>query len=59
VFPFIFNGRAPVLFRRFGGSAVLVFGEPAMWRPLDDLLVHTKEGVETLARLGEPIANAN
>jgi phosphatidylserine decarboxylase len=40
---------------RFGGSAIVVFGEPGMWRPSDDLLEHTKEGVETLVRLGEPV----
>jgi phosphatidylserine decarboxylase len=40
---------------RFGGSAIVVFGEPGMWRPSDDLLDHTKEGVETLVRLGEPV----
>jgi phosphatidylserine decarboxylase len=41
---------------RFGGSAIVVFGEPGMWCPSDDLLEHTKEGVETLVRLGEPVA---
>ena len=40
---------------RFGGSAIVMFGEPGKWRPFDDLLEHTKQGVETLARLGEPI----
>jgi phosphatidylserine decarboxylase len=40
---------------RFGGSAIVVFGEPGTWRPSDDLLEHTKEGVETLVRLGEPV----
>jgi phosphatidylserine decarboxylase len=40
---------------RFGGSAIVVFGEPGRWRPSDDLLEHTKEGVETLVRLGEPV----
>jgi phosphatidylserine decarboxylase len=40
---------------RFGGSAIVVFGEPEMWRPSDDLLEHTKEGIETLVRLGEPV----
>jgi phosphatidylserine decarboxylase len=40
---------------KFGGSAILVFGEPAIWRPSDDLLEHTKGGIETLVRLGEPI----
>jgi phosphatidylserine decarboxylase len=40
---------------RFGGSAIVVFGEPGRWRPSDDLLEHTKEGIETLVRLGEPV----
>jgi len=40
---------------RFGGSAIVVFGEPGAWQPADDLLAHTKEGVETFVRLGEPI----
>ena len=40
---------------RFGGSAIVMFGEPGKWRPFDALLEHTKRGVETLARLGEPI----
>jgi phosphatidylserine decarboxylase len=40
---------------RFGGSAIVVFGEPGTWRPSHDLLEHTKEGVETLVRLGEPV----
>jgi phosphatidylserine decarboxylase len=43
---------------RFGGSAIVVFGEPGAWRPSDDLLAHTKDGVETLVRLGEPIGFA-
>ena len=42
-------------FFRFGGSAIVMFGEPGKWRPFDALLEHTKQGVETLARLGEPI----
>jgi predicted MFS family arabinose efflux permease len=40
---------------RFGGSAIVMFGEPGKWRPFDALLEHTKQGVETLARVGEPI----
>jgi phosphatidylserine decarboxylase len=40
---------------RFGGSAIVVFGEPDMWCPFDDLLKHSREGVETLVRLGESI----
>ncbi len=43
---------------RFGGSAVIVFGEPRRWRPSEDLLAHTKDGIETLVRLGEPVALA-
>jgi phosphatidylserine decarboxylase len=40
---------------RFGGSAIVVFGEPDRWSPSDDLLRRTKEGIETLVRLGEPV----
>ena len=41
---------------RFGGSAIVVFGEPDRWSPSDDLLRRTKEGIETLVRLGEPVS---
>jgi phosphatidylserine decarboxylase len=41
---------------RFGGSAIVVFGEPDKWCPSDDVLEHTKESVETLVRLGECVA---
>jgi phosphatidylserine decarboxylase len=41
---------------KFGGSAVVVFGERSAWRPSDDILKFTKENIETLVRLGEPIA---
>ena len=41
---------------KFGGSAVAIFGEPGAWRPSDDLLEHTPEGMETIVRLGEPVA---
>lgn len=40
----------------FGGSAVVVFGEPGAWRPSADLLEYTPQGVETLVRLGDPVA---
>jgi phosphatidylserine decarboxylase len=43
-------------FFRFGGSAIMVLGEPGVWRPTDDLLAHTREGIETLVRLGEMVA---
>ncbi len=41
---------------KFGGSAVVVFGERGAWRPSDDILKYTKEKIETLVRLGDPIA---
>jgi phosphatidylserine decarboxylase len=40
---------------RFGGSAIVVFGERRAWRPSEDIVNCTNEGVETLVRLGEPI----
>jgi phosphatidylserine decarboxylase len=40
---------------RFGGSAIVVFGEPGRWRPFDDLLEHTRRGIETFVRLGQPV----
>jgi phosphatidylserine decarboxylase len=40
---------------RFGGSAIVVFGEGGAWQPADDLIAHTKEGVETFVRLGDPV----
>jgi phosphatidylserine decarboxylase len=33
----------------------VVFGEPGAWRPCEDIVTHTTEGVETLVRLGETI----
>jgi phosphatidylserine decarboxylase len=44
---------------RFGGSAVVMFGEPGAWRPAEDMLQKTSEGVETLVRLGDEIASAS
>jgi phosphatidylserine decarboxylase len=43
-------------FFHFGGSAIIVFGEARAWRPSDDLLKHTSEGVETFVQLGETVA---
>jgi len=40
---------------KFGGSAVVLFGEPGKWRPADDILEHTAQNVETLIRLGDTI----
>jgi phosphatidylserine decarboxylase len=42
---------------RFGGSAIVVFGERGRWRPAADLLENTAKGIETLLRLGEPVAS--
>jgi phosphatidylserine decarboxylase len=41
---------------KFGGSAVVLFGQKQAWRPADDILQHTREGMETYLRLGEVIA---
>jgi phosphatidylserine decarboxylase len=43
---------------RFGGSAVVMFGEPGAWCPSEDILRKTGEGVETFVRLGEEIGSA-
>jgi phosphatidylserine decarboxylase len=43
---------------RFGGSAIVVFGQPGAWLPTDDILEHTQQNIETLVRLGEPVAQA-
>jgi phosphatidylserine decarboxylase len=40
---------------KFGGSAIIVFGESGSWRPSDDLLEYTKRGIETLVRLGDTV----
>lgn len=41
----------------FGGSTVVVLGEPGAWRPDEDLLAQSRGGQETLVRLGERIAS--
>jgi phosphatidylserine decarboxylase len=41
---------------KFGGSAVVMFGQRGAWRPEADILEHTKKGHETLVRLGQRIA---
>jgi phosphatidylserine decarboxylase len=42
---------------KFGGSAVMVFGEVGAWSPSNDILQQTGQGVETLVRLGDCIAS--
>jgi len=51
------RGREKSVFR-FGGSAIILFGQPGRWTPSADILQHTKDGVETHLRLGEPVAEA-
>jgi phosphatidylserine decarboxylase len=41
---------------KFGGSAIVLFGEPGKWRPSNDILQHTAESIETLIRLGDAVA---
>lgn len=43
---------------KFGGSAVIVFGEAGKWRPSHDMLQKTQQNTETLIRLGDTIAEA-
>ncbi len=40
----------------FGGSTVVVLGQPGAWTPDADLLAQSRQGRETLVRLGERIA---
>lgn len=40
----------------FGGSTVVVLGEPGRWKPDDELLRQTARERETLVRLGERVA---
>lgn len=49
------RGQEKSMFK-FGGSAVVLFGQAGKWRPEEDILEHTQKGHETLIRLGQPIA---
>jgi phosphatidylserine decarboxylase len=51
------RGEEKAVFR-FGGSAIVVFGERGKWSPSADLLEHTRENVETLVPLGDCVATA-
>jgi phosphatidylserine decarboxylase len=51
-----FNRGAEKSVFRFGGSAVVVFGESGAWLPSEDILRKTTEGIEAFIRLGETIA---
>jgi phosphatidylserine decarboxylase len=39
----------------FGGSTVIVLGEPGRWQPEPDLVAQTANRRETLIRLGAPV----
>jgi phosphatidylserine decarboxylase len=43
---------------KFGGSAVVVFGQAGTWTPSNDVLKNTERGIETLVRLGDVIASS-
>ncbi len=43
---------------KFGGSAVVLFGQRGTWRPASDILEQTRQGHETFLRLGETIARS-
>lgn len=43
----------------FGGSTVIVLGEPGLWSPSDDMLENTRNGIETYIQLGESVATKN
>jgi hypothetical protein len=53
--PLFLRGEEKSVFK-FGGSAIVLFGEPGKWRPADDILQHTTQSIETLVRLGDTIA---
>lgn len=40
----------------FGGSTVILLGEPGSWHPSEDIMTNTNRGIETLVQLGEEIA---
>jgi phosphatidylserine decarboxylase len=42
----------------FGGSTVILYGEPGKWKISEDLLRHTSQGIETLVELGATVAKA-
>ncbi|MCO5143199.1 MAG: phosphatidylserine decarboxylase [Oligoflexia bacterium] len=41
----------------FGGSTVVLLGEPKSWQPSSDILENTKRGIETFVELGSSVAN--
>jgi phosphatidylserine decarboxylase len=59
-----YSGREP--FKRgqekgyflFGGSTVVILGEPGKWAPTDEILNTTRSGFETKVKLGTVVARA-
>ncbi len=43
----------------FGGSTVVMLGEKGKWRPSQDIVENTLEGIETYLHLGEEVALIN
>lgn len=41
----------------FGGSTVIVLGEPGAWTPSQDILDNTRNGIETYIKLGDELAS--
>ena len=39
----------------FGGSTVVVLGEPGAWLPKVEILTHTEQGIESYLRLGQAV----
>lgn len=54
--PFVRGGEKGYFL--FGGSTVLLFGEPGRWKPDDDLLRNTRNRIETFVKLGDGVARA-
>ena len=42
----------------FGGSTVIVLGEPGTWMPDERLLDYTQQGVEAYLKMGQPLGHA-
>jgi phosphatidylserine decarboxylase len=51
------RGEEKAMFN-FGGSAIVVFGQPGRWCPSSDILHQTKKGHETRVKLGDTVARA-
>ncbi len=43
----------------FGGSTVIVLGEPGKWEPTKDICQYSLQGIETYIHLGDEVATAN